>query len=576
MRKLFLYSLFILISLNGFSQNVSINSFVDKNDMALNEILTFTISTNGNCQIFTPDFGGLTVLQGPFKSSSSRITEVNGKRTVEQETKFTYKLRATNTGTFTIASIKMDCAGKSYSSKSIKINVTEIGTQGQSAVPSNATSDFFLRMHANKTNVYQGEPFTVSIKMYSKNQPQNIENLEFGESKGIWRKDLNPNQTNFNTDMEVINGMRYYTTVIKTELSIAQTSGEIKIAPAYISAVFRRGFFQTYRREANSNTLKIKVKPLPKGAPKDFNGLVGKFDMTHDISKTTLKPGDAIDFKIKISGKGNMNAFDDPVLSIPNDFEKFDPEIKNNVNYSSTGIAGSIAYNYVLIPTFYGDYTLPAYSFSYFDIADKKYKTLSTGDIAINVLKTENSTAGNPGLNTSKKEIDIEKEEIRYINLAHKKAFQYNDFYIASPVYYAVLGLPFLSLWLLLVWRKKQNTSTHQQQKSHKLLIKDTQLNMDNAHRLAAENKNQEALQALNATFKNYLKQKFNLATIDLNQAKISALMQSHKMEESYIKKYNTIWNNIEMYQYAPIPTDKMDALIADANGLITYLEDKL
>ena len=576
MMKLFLYSLFILATTVGFGQNVSINSFVDKNDMGLNEILTFTISTNGNCQIFTPDFGGLAVLQGPFKSSSSRITDVNGKRTVEQEIKFTYKLRATKAGTFEIASVKMDCAGKSYASKSIKINVTESSSQGQNALSSNATSDFFLRMHANKSTVYQGEPFTVSIKMYSKNQPQNIENLEFGESKGIWRKDLNPNQTNFTSDMEVINGMRFYTTVIKTELSIAQTSGDIKIEPAYISAVFRRGFFQTYRREATSNSLKINVKPLPKGAPRNFNGLVGKFDMKHDISKTTLKPGEAIDFKIKISGKGNMNAFDDPELIIPNDFEKFDPEIKNNINYSSSGVSGYISYNYVLIPTFYGEYTLPAYSFSYFDIGDKKYKTLSTGDISINVLKTENSTAGNPGLNTSKKEIDLEKEDIRYIKSGDKKVFQYNDFYVGSPVYYFGLGLPFLSLWLLLAWRKKQNTSLHQLDKANKLLIKNTKISLNNAHLLATENKNLEALQTLNAAFKNYLKQKFNLATIDLNQANISDLMQSKKMDETYIKKYNDLWNSIEMYQYAPIPTDKVDALIADANALIIYLEDQL
>ena len=577
MTKTFIYILFLLTSFTGFTQKVEVKSYVNKNDVVQNEIFTFEITTNAKCQIYRPEFGQLQVLQGPFQSNSSRSVVVNGQITMKSELKITYKLRAPKKGNYTIKPVKLICDGKTYETKKITVKVKEGSSNSKNQnTSSNGNSDFFVKMHTNKNNIYQGEPFVISLKMYSKNQPQNLENIEFGDSKGIWRKDLNPKKTNFNSEMEIINGIRYFTTSIHTELCFAQTSGEITISPGYISAIFRQGFFQSYRREAHSNTLKINVKPLPKNAPKNFNGLVGSFELSHEISRTSLKPGEAIDLKISISGKGNMNAFDDPKLDIPNDFEQFDPEVKNSLNYKSSGINGSITYNYVLVPTFYGDYAIPSYRFSYFDTESKSYKTLSTGDFNIHVEKTKNSKAGHQNLSQNKKEVDVQNEDIHYLITDDQSVFKYSDFLISKPYYLLLLALPFLTLVAIFYRRKKMGTDSHQKTLAIKAMKKKTSKLLDEAKSFHQNNNDQEALKALSNSFKSYIKQKLDITTHEMSLKQIQNKLQGNRIESQQIDQFTDIWNTIEMYQYSPISANKIDELISNAEQLIQHLDQNL
>ena len=153
---------------------MEVNSYVYKNAVSVNEMITFTITTNSNCQIYTPDFNNLLVIQGPFRSSSSKIVDVNGQRSIEQELKFTYRLRAPKVGNYKISGVRLVCGGKEYNTKAISIKAVE-GTTGststQTNIPQN-NSEFFIRMYANKSSVYEGEPFVLSLKIFSKSQPQ--------------------------------------------------------------------------------------------------------------------------------------------------------------------------------------------------------------------------------------------------------------------------------------------------------------------------------------------------------------------------------------------------------------------
>ena len=574
MTKVLFYIFTVFAVFRGFSQTVEVKSYVNKNEVAVNEVFSFEITTNTNCQIQRPNFNGLQVLQGPFQSNSSRTLDINGKRTIQREYKITYRLRAQKEGTFIIDPVYMKCNNQSYSTKKITIKATKsAGSQSNQIKPS---SDFFIRMYASKSEVYQGEPFTLSLKMYSRHQPQNLDNIEFGDSKGIWRKDLNPNQTNFTSDIEVLNGMRYFTTTIHSELCFAQTSGQISIKPGYVSAIFRRGIFQSYRKEAHSNSVKIKVKSLPKPAPRDFNGLVGDFSLSHEISRTTLKPGDAIDLKIKISGNGNMNTFDDPELEIPNDFEQYDPEIKNNLSYKSSGINGSITYNYVLVPTFYGDYTIPSYTFSYFDLETKAYKTLSTGDFEISVLKTKNSSAKKQGSQSSKKAVDIQNEDIHHLLTDESALFQYDDFLISKPIYILLVSLPFLALGGLYLIRLKRGTDSHKTSQAKKALKKQVTRQINAAKQYSETHDNKAVLSTLNDILKSFTQQKLSLSTSDMNLEIITDALMKSEIDSQTIDSYKSTWQTIEMYQYAPMAAEKVDGLIVTVENLITELDKKL
>jgi len=561
----YLVSLFILFtSLFSYSQ-VDFKASVNYNKVAVNEVFTFELSSNVNGQIYQPDFKGLQIVGGPHQSNSSRTIIVNGKRQAVRSLKFTWQLRANKKGKYTIPPTLMDANGKQHKTKPITITVSD-ASESQKKVK--ATSDFFVRISATKNSVFLGEPFVMTLKMYSRQSPRGIEDLRLGESNGITKKDLYPNKTNYDTRIENLNGVNYHTIILKQELCYAQRTGKIKIEPYYISALFQRGFFQQYRQEGNSNSLTISVKEMPGKKPKNYNGLVGNFKLSHTISKTTVKVNEAVDINIKISGNGNLNLFDDPVLDLPNDFDQFDPEVKNNTKTSSSGTSGSKSFNYVIVPTFYGDFEIPPYSFSYFDLKEKKYKTLTTGSFKIHVDKPDGEASE---IIKQKQSVSIEETDIRYIHISDLSTFKNSNLKGNSFLHYILIALPFIGLWLVLFLRSRNNNrsdadkvkinSKKAKKSINKYLIKSKTLHQSGD--------DDEAVKELSAALRSYLKKKLNLSETQLTKNTIL----THLKTEETTMLFNKCWTTIEMYQYAPVSASQVDVLIADTETLIDLID---
>jgi len=554
------------------AQSVEFNASVSKKEVAVNEVFKYEIYTNSNCQIYQPDFGGLQIVGGPFQSNSTSVMTVNGKTTQQREVKYTYQLRASRTGTYTIGKATMQCSNKSYSTQSIKIKVVKgssSSTNSASGSQVNSNNrDFFIKIFASKKNVYQGEPFTVTMKMYSKRQPRGLEQMEIGSANGLTKEDLNPNKTSFETKQEVIDGMRYYTVTLKHELCFALRPGEITVEPYYVSATFSKGFFQQYRLESYSNSLKINVKSLPKGKPKDFNGLVGHYSLEHSISKTNVLPGEAIDISLKISGKGNLNAFDEPKLKLPNDFDQFDPEYKHNYKATSSGYSGSITYNLVIVPTFYGDYDIPPYSFSYFDLDSKTYKTLTTGNFKIHVDKPKD---GYGEIITNKRDVKVEENDIRFIHTKNISLFKRSDLWAGSVGHIMLLILPFFVVWLVLFLRKRESNLSDEDKRKLKAkkAKKSATSFLSESKKLQKAGENDKAVKALHTALKAYLKNKFNLNESEFNQKNVV----KHLKDETLKKEFDSIWHQIEMFQYAPVSVNQLGELIDKTEQMINQIE---
>lgn len=563
--KQLLTLILISIKLLSFAQKVEFTASVNKKEVAVNEIFTYEIYSNANCQIYQPNFGNLQVVGGPYQSSSSSTIRVNGKTTFKRENKYTFKLRANKAGTYTIGKAVMNCDLESYSTQSITIKVVK-GTN-RTTVPSHQ-SNFFINVYASKKTVYQGEPFTITLKMYSKQQPRGIEELEIGDANGISKKDLNPDKTSFETKQEIIDGVRYYTVTLKSELCFALTSGKLTIEPYHISALFSRGFFQQHRLEGYSKPITITVKPLPKPKPKDFNGLVGNYTLEHSISKTEVLPGEAIDISLKISGKGNLNAFDEPKLKLPNDFDQFDPEYKQNYKATSSGYNGSITYNLVIVPTFYGDYIIPAFSFSYFDIDSKTYKTLTTGDFNIKVNKPKD---GYGEIITNKREAKIEENDIRYIHTNSPNLFKSVDLWAGSTYHILLVTLPFFAVWLILFIRKKQANLSDDDKKRvrAKKAKKAATTYLSDSKKLSQKGEYSQAVKSLSQGLKSYIKNKFSLTEYELNAQTIKSKLKTNNLQDNF----DQLWRQIEMYQYAPVSVNQLDELIEKTETLINQIE---
>ena len=331
---------------------------------------------------------------------------------------------------------------------------------------------------------------------------------------------------------------------------------------------FQRGFFQQYRLEGNSNSLNITVKEMPGKKPKNFNGLVGDFKLTNSISKSNIKVNEAIDIKIKISGNGNLNLFDDPVLDLPNDFDQFDPEIKRNIKTSFNGTSGNISFSFAIVPTFYGDFEIPPYSFSYFDLNEQKYKTLTTGAFKIHVNKPDGEMGE---IIKQKKDIVIEETDIRFIHNSNQLTFKNSDLKANSIFHYIVIGIPFIGLWLILFLRNKNNnrSDSHKIKRTSKSAKKSINKYLVESKKLHQAGHDNEAVKELSSALRSYLKKKLNLSESDLNKQNIL----QHLKEEKTSTLFSKCWQTIEMYQYTPVNATGVDTLINDTEELINLID---
>jgi len=65
---------------------------------------------------------------------------------------------------------------------------------------------------------------------------------------------------------------------------------------------------------------------LPGNKPEGFSGIVGKISLSASLSKDTVNVNDAVNYKITISGSGNLKLAASPELKLSPDIEVFDPK----------------------------------------------------------------------------------------------------------------------------------------------------------------------------------------------------------------------------------------------------------
>src|SRR5699024_12441473 len=77
--------------------------------------------------------------------------------------------------------------------------------------------------------------------------------------------------------------------------------------------------------ELTTDSVTIKVNPLPRDSSSDFTGAVGSFNMQREISADTVKIGETLEIKTTISGTGNIPLLEKPNYNLPDNLELYEP-----------------------------------------------------------------------------------------------------------------------------------------------------------------------------------------------------------------------------------------------------------
>ena len=565
--------------------------------------LSYTITSQKVRDFRAPSIQGFEVLMGPSRSTQSSTQIINGNVTSTSSITFTYILMAGKEGTYKIPGATIVADGDNYTSNSVEIKVlppdqTSGANNGNSARSSRdqansgkiSNQELFMMATASKTNVYEQEAILLTYKVYTQ---VNLTGLrgDVPDLKGFHTQEVElPQQKTFT--LEHYNGRNYNTTVWRQFVLFPQQTGKIEIPSVTFEgtvsqrmassdpfdAFFNGGNYVNINKNLVTPKLTINVKELPKGKPANFSGGVGEFTLSSSISTQDLKTNDAVTIKLVISGTGNMKLINTPEVAFPQDFEIYDPKVENKFNLTRNGLAGNKVIEYLAIPRHAGTYTILPIEFSYFDLKSQSYKTLKTDAYTLNVAKGEGNSDQVVANFTSKEDLKVLGQDIRYIKTGETRLTKKDDYFFGSMNYYLWYLIPLvLFIAFMVIYRKQAmenaNVAKVRTKKANKVATK----RMKNAGKLLAEKKSEAFYDEVLKALWGYISDKLSMPVSQLSKDNIEEELQKHQVADELIKEFINNLNECEFARYAPGNQDeKMDKIYRSAIDVISKMENSI
>ena len=605
MRKIiFLWTILIALSIHAYAdEKVSFTASAPEAVAVGDQFrLSFTANTLNVKDLQIPSLKGFDVLMGP--SRSTNISSINGNTT--QSITFTYMLLAKEEGTYTIPGATILVGGKQVISNGVTVKVlpadqtsANAGSRqggGANAASSNSNSvsntDLFITATANKTTVYEQEAILLTYKIYSVVDLQGFESARMPDFKGFHSQEVELGD-NRKWVLEHYRGRNYQTAVYRQFVLFPQQSGQLTIEPARLEAsvlkvnravdpfeaFFNGGSnYMKIKKTIQTPKLTIDVKALPTGKPMDFSGGVGEFNISSSINTTELKTNDAITLKIIISGTGNLKLTGNPEVKFPEDFEVYDPKVDNQFRLTGAGLSGNKVIEYLAIPRNAGTYKIPPVTFSYFDIKTQSYKTLSTEGYELHVEKGTGNAAQTVANFTSKEDLKVLNEDIRFIKQGDVSLKPKGDFFFGSTACWLGYLIPLCIFLAVFVYYRKQiaanaNVSQMRTKKANKVAVKRMKL----AGKLLAENKKDAFYDEVLKALWGYVSDKLSIPVSRLSKDNIEETLRNHNVDTVLIDEFLATLNNCEFARFAPGDDNQaMDKVYTDSLEVIGRMENSI
>ncbi len=603
-----LTTIFFLISYAVFPQ--TFNATVNNTTVGLNSQfqISFTFSgtnINGIKSFNPPSFSNFMVLSGPDESTSMQIinSSVSASKT------YTYYLQPKKMGKFTIDAATINFNGKTFQTQPLAINVVK-GSQKAAPRASNNSGNsqavttkeigdnLFILATIDKRKAYLGEQVTVTYKLYTRlSIASQMQVSKLPSYEGFWAEEINVSNTiSFATEM--YKGKQYRVGVLKKVALFPSQLGELDVTPLVLSvpvqikqrqkngnSIFDNFFndpffnnYQTVNYTAKSNTIKLRVIPLPsKNVPKSFNGAVGDYTMNSSISTTKTKTNNPISIKINISGSGNIKLLNMPEINLPPGFDKYEPKTSEKINRNGI-ISGNKTVEYLIVPRTAGKEKIPPIQFSYFNLAQRKYTTLTTKPYTIDVEQGKGSN-NEPVAGYTKEEIKLLGQDIRYIKTDDNDLSKNGSIVLFHLGFWLASAFPLLLLSGLITWKRRAdklagNIQLLRYQRAEKV----ARLRFKTAKGLMESNNQTGFYAEISQALFGYLEDKLHIPKSEISLERAVEELEGKSINPELIGNLKNCTEKCEYARFAPSNdgTSEMKDMYNDLTKVIIELEKSL
>ncbi len=539
--------------------------------------LSYTVNTDDAKGFRAGDIpDAFDVLMGPSTSTQSSFQMVNGHTSSSSSITYTYILSAKKNGSFTIPAAHVTAGGKTITSNELHIKVSGQAQQGgqhgghqqsstgeiRNAGSSISGSDLFIKVTASKQHVREQEPILLTYKVYTLVGLTQL-NGKMADLKSFYSREVPlPQEKQFH--IENLNGKPYRTVTWQQYVVFPQTTGKLEIPSiTYEGIVVQQNrnvdpfeaFFNggsgyvEVKKQIKAPGITIHVDPLPQ-RPAGFSGGVGRYSISAQLDKDEVKANDPVKLRVVVTGVGNMKLLKQPEVKFPKDFDHYDAKVTDKTQLTTSGLEGSITYDFLAVPRHQGDYEIPAIEYTYFDTQANAYKTVKTEPFKLHVEKGSGSSSATY---TGQEDVKLLNSDIHYIKTGDTLQRGVNEFFFASTEYWVslvLLLLGFISLFIIFRQRAIENADIVKQRagKANKVATK----RLKKAAKLMAGGKQNEFYDEVLRALWGYVGDKLNMPVEQLSRENISQQLESRNVSSETISQFIGALDECEFARYAP------------------------
>jgi hypothetical protein len=415
--------------------SVTVEAQLEQSTVALDQILglrlTVTTSGGGDIQHLELPSSPAFRLAGKSQSEQSLVSFGAGGLKTSHSTVYELSLQPTQAGQFTLSAAQVTVGGQVFKGNELRVTVVPPGKapaprrQQQSPFggfgnmppgfppmpdmdaedpfaqlfngggPPAEGSDVFLAAALDKKEAYLGQQVVYAIKLYTRTDVNEFDDLKLPGFDGFWGEDLET-PTHPRPQLQTVGGTTYQVFLLKKKALFPDRAGTLTIEPAQVDIGVGFGFFRGRKVHRASETLTLKVLPLPSGAPPGFASTnVGQWRLAAALSPASVPVGEPATLTLSVEGQGNLHGLSLPALPEIPGVRAYDPTISDKTNVQGDHFGGRHEVAIVLIPQRTGDFSIPSLTFSWFDPQLRTYQSANTPSFD---LRATVSLAGAAGI----------------------------------------------------------------------------------------------------------------------------------------------------------------------------------
>lgn len=386
------------------AQDVRLEATVDRDALPLGETLTLRVRLEAPERPTNLELPGegeaFRIVSRARSTASSFSAGGGGGPRLGHTVTWQLGLAPLREGPLTIGPIAVEVRGERHATQPIAVTVLPPGAAPPPGLGAPGTAprggtpvwrgwerDLAYEAQVDRREAFLGQGVTISFWLLSPVEVVSTQELVPPSFEGFWAEELSFPRT-LQSEIREVNGIPVRAYLVRRAALFPSRAGTLTIPPVEVEVGVRLGtdspfdpFPEVRRARRRTKPVTITVKPLPSGAPADFQSVnVGTYALALETDRATAPVGEPVTVRVTASGEGNLRALALPPLPPISGAKRFDPVAKERIAPGGATLRGERVLETVIVPERTGELVIPALEWPYFDPRAGRYAVARTAE----------------------------------------------------------------------------------------------------------------------------------------------------------------------------------------------------